>query len=240
MQYFFRTLAFFVGYVISTLVWGSLSVLVGWMLPYHVRFYFIIVIWTRIILLWLGFTCNVRINVEGLELIPAGGCVVLCKHESTLETLFLQDLFAPVTTVIKRELLFIPFFGWAYALLRPIAIDRKKRTFALEEVMRQGKKRLADGINVALFPEGSRTEGGHLGVFQRGAAALAIAANVPVVPVCHNSGQCWRAHQFLKQPGQVTFVIGQPIAVAGKKPSEVSDEARNWMSDVMRERNWLR
>lgn len=225
-----RTLAFLAGYVILTVIWGSLGVLFGWLLPFRARFIFIIVIWTRMVMVWLRLTCGVRIVVEGLENLPKHGAyVVLSKHESSMETLLLQRYFAPVANVIKRELLFIPFFGWAFWMLKPITIDRSRPANALKKVLHQGKHRLAQGMVVVLFPEGTRTKPGELGDFHRSGAALAASADVPVVPVFHNTGTCWPAGRFLKRPGTVRVLIGAPIETAAKTPAAITQQARDWI-----------
>lgn len=228
---FVRTLTFYAGYVVATVVWGSLGVVFGWLLPPRARFMFIIVIWTQIVLVWLRLTCSVRIVVEGLANLPKDGvCVVLSKHESSLETLILQRYFAPVANVIKRELLFIPFFGWAFWMVNPIAINRSRPASALKAVLHQGKDRLAQGISVVLFPEGTRSPSGQLGEFHRSGAALAISAGVPVLPVFHNSGSCWPPRRFLKRPGTVRVLIGPPIETNGKTANIVNQEARDWIA----------
>ena len=117
-----RSMLFYLGYSVLTLIWGTLSVVLGWLLPYRLRFQFIIGVWTRMCLLWLRASCGITHSVSGMENIPEQPCVVFCRHESTWETLFLQTLLAPQATIIKRELLWIPFFGWAFALTKPIAI----------------------------------------------------------------------------------------------------------------------
>ena len=172
-----RSVLFYLGYSILTLVWGSLSVLVGWVLPHRARFFFIIGIWTRLCLWWLRVTCGIRHQVTGRENIPDEPCVVLVRHESTWETLFLQTLLAPQATIIKRELVWIPFFGWAFALNRPIAIDRSNPRGALRRLIRVGKTRLEEGVWVVLFPEGTRMPAGEIGKFQVGGGTLAADAD---------------------------------------------------------------
>lgn len=228
-----RSLCFMAGYVLATVIWGSVSLLLAWPLPYKLRFRFIIGIWTKMVLFWLRCSCGIRVRVDGLHNIPASACVVLCKHESTMETFVLQSVLVPITTVIKRELLRIPFFGWAFALTKPVAIDRSSPRSALKDVLAQGRARLADGAFVLMFPEGSRLSPGQLGKFYRSGAALAVGAEVPVLPVVHNSGRLWRARQFTKYPGTARFSIGAPIATTGKTDREVNELARAWMLEEL-------
>ena len=230
-----RSLAFLAGYATITIVWGTLGILCGWLLPYRQRFVFIVVTWTRLVLGWLRLTCGIRAVVEGREHIPAAPCVVLVRHESTWETLFLQQLLVPQTTVIKRELLRIPFFGWAYSLLRPIAIDRADGRGALRALVRSGRSRLEEGIWVMLFPEGTRLAPGRPGRFQRGGAALATAAGVPVLVVAHDAGRCWPARRWLKYPGTIRLRISPPIDTGGRTTPQVTEEAEAWMREALAE-----
>ena len=126
-----RALLFYVGYTVATVVWGTLGTVFGWLFPYRLRFRLIIGCWTGFCLRWLRWTCGIGYRVEGLEHVPETPCIVLCRHESTWETLFLQQLFSPQATLIKKELLNIPFFGWAFRTLKPIAIDRSQQRKAL-------------------------------------------------------------------------------------------------------------
>ncbi|NIP15398.1 MAG: 1-acyl-sn-glycerol-3-phosphate acyltransferase [Pseudomonadales bacterium] len=227
-----RSLSFFAGYAVITIIWGALSLLVAWLMPYRMRFLFIVGAWTRMILAWLRLTCGIRCRVEGRENIPEQPCIVLARHESTWETLFLQSLFSPQATLIKRELLWIPFFGWAFALLRPIAIDRSEPRKALRRLINQGRARLNSGTWVVMFPEGTRMPPGQPGKFQAGGAALAAATEAPVVVVAHNAGSFWPAHEFRKQPGTITLRIAQAIETAGKSTKQINDEAALVMAEL--------
>ncbi|HSG88433.1 MAG TPA: lysophospholipid acyltransferase family protein [Pseudomonadales bacterium] len=229
-----QTLAFYAGSTLVTVVWGSLGVLTGWLLPYRARFIYIVVIWTHVILGWLRLTCGISHVVRGREHLPESPCVVLVRHESTWETLFMQQLLVPQTTVIKRELLHIPFFGWAFRMLRPIAINRSDARGALKGLIRSGRNRLADGIWVVLFPEGTRMQPGEAGRFQRGGAALAKDVGCPVVVVAHNAGQHWPARRWLKRPGVIEVEISPPIDTTGKTTPQITDEAQAWLDTAMR------
>lgn len=228
-----RSLLFYLGYSLVTLIWGTLSVLVGWVLPSRARFQFIIGAWTRICLWWLQMTCGIRHEITGIEHIPEEPCVVLCRHESTWETLFLQTLLAPQATIIKRELLWIPFFGWAFALNKPIAIDRGTPRSALKRLIKVGKERLADRIWVVLFPEGTRMPSGEIGKFQIGGAALASAADAPVLVIAHNAGRFWPAHELKKSSGTIQVRIMPPIRTDGLASKEIIEQARNVMAAGM-------
>ena len=228
-----RSALFYLGYSLITLVWASVSVLVGWMLPHRLRFQFIVGAWTRMCLWWLKITCGIRHSIAGLEHIPKEPCVVLCRHESTWETLFLQTLLAPQTTTVKRELLWIPFFGWAFALNKPIAIDRGKPRAALKRLIKVGTERLRDRIWVVLFPEGTRMPSGKVGRFHVGGAALAAAAEVPVLVIAHNAGSCWPAHEFIKSAGTISVQIMPAFKRDNGDSRAISDQARLLMSEAL-------
>lgn len=228
----FRTLVFYLGYAVFTIFWGTLSLLVAWALPFEWRFRFIIQVWTRVVLWWLRVTCGVRFVIEGRENIPQQPCLVLCKHESTWETLALQQVFSPQSTLVKRELLRIPFFGWAFSLLKPIAINRSDRRKALRQLVEKGSRRLEDGIWVMLFPEGTRTEPGTLLPFQAGAGLLAKATGAPVLVVSHDAGRCWPARSFLKHAGVIRVRIAVPFSPAGLDTKSILRQAEVTMGEL--------
>lgn len=228
-----RAIVFYVGYSIVTIVWGSLSVLVAWAIPFRARFQFVIGAWTRMVLGWLRICCGIRHTIEGLEHIPPHAGVVLVKHESTWETLFIQTLFAPQATLIKRELLHIPFFGWAFRLLKPIAINRADGRGALRTLIRAGKARIDDDIWVVMFPEGTRVPIGERRAFGAGGAALAESSGAPVLVVAHNAADYWPAHALKKRAGVVRVKISPPIESNGKKAKEINQIAQDWLAAAM-------
>lgn len=228
-----RSTAFYLGYAAATILWGALSVLIAWVLPYRIRFQFIIGCWTRFSLWWLRVTCGIRHEVSGRENLPGKACVVLVHHESTWETLFLQTLLAPQATLIKRELLWLPFFGWAFRLLKPIAIDRRSPRGALKRLINEGRSRLADNIWVVLFPEGTRMPPGTIGKFQIGGAALANATDAPIIVIAHNSGSRWPAHRFLKSPGIIQVTISPPLLPSQGDSKALTLQACNTLQEMM-------
>lgn len=166
----------------------------------------------RSVLQWMRITCGVSFEITGLNNIPKGQpLVVACNHQGDWETFYLLTIGLPVSTVLKRELLYIPFFGWALAMLNPIAIDRKRKTNALKQLSQQGCERLNAGISVLIFPEGTRCPPGPLGPCTKGAAMLAHQAGVPILPIVQNSGLLSPPDQWLKRPGKVQVRIGEPI-----------------------------
>ena len=228
-----RSLMFQLGYVGSTVIWGCVCLIAVPLLPYHLRFRIAVLYWTGFILWWLRLTCGVTHRIHGLENIPAEPCVVLCKHQSTWETYLLQSLFVPTASVLKRELLMIPFFGWVYRLLKPIPIDRSKPTAAGKQLIREGKSRLNEGIWITLLPEGTRVPTGTTGRFQRGGAALARAADVPILCVAHDAGKCWPAHRFMKFPGEIQVVISPVLSLDARTDEEVTRLAEGWTRAAM-------
>ncbi len=161
----------------------------------------------------MKITCGVSFEITGLDNIPKDQpLVVACNHQGDWETFYLLTMGLPVSTVLKRELLYIPFFGWALAMLNPIAIDRKRKTSALKQLSQQGCERLNAGISVVIFPEGTRCPPGPLGPCTKGAAMLAHQAGVPILPIVQNSGLLSPPHQWLKHPGKVQVRIGEPIS----------------------------
>jgi 1-acyl-sn-glycerol-3-phosphate acyltransferase len=228
-----RGALFYAGYVLVTVIWGSLSVLVAWAFPYRLRFLFVIGCWTRMVLAWLRWCCNITVRIEGLDNVPAEACIVFVKHESTWETLFVQTLFAPQATLVKKELLRIPFFGWAFRLLRPIAIDRSDPRSALRTLIREGTSRLDQNVWVVLFPEGTRVPRGESREFQMGGAALAESSGRGVLVIAHNAADCWPAHSLGKHAGTITVRICPPIPTQGRRRREINALAYDAMTSAM-------
>ena len=228
-----RSAAFYIGYIVFTLVWATLSVALAWAMPLAQRYDFIIGVWTRVALWWLKTTCGIRVRVRGLERIPAQPCIFMVRHESTWETLWVQTLASPQAPVVKRELLRIPFWGWAFAMVRPIPIDRGRPQAAFRQFIERGKDRLHHGMYVPLFPEGTRLATGHVGKFYRGGATLAAVTGAPVVVIAHDAGKCWPARRFLKYPGEITVRISEPFPSNGKKSNEINSLCEDWLRREM-------
>jgi 1-acyl-sn-glycerol-3-phosphate acyltransferase len=174
---------------------------------------------------------GIRCRVEGRENLPARPAVILSKHQSAWETLAFQQIFPPQVHVLKRELLWIPFFGWGLALMSPIAIDRARGVAALRSIARRGRERLQQGFWVVVFPEGTRVAPGERRAYQLGGAWLAAASGVPIVPVAHNAGRVWPRNAFVKRPGTVTVRIGPPIDSANRDPKLLNALAETWIEE---------
>ena len=223
-----RSLIFYVGYVLVTLVLASVSLLLFLFLPENKR-HLLNKLWCIIVLSWLRFTCGIRYEVHGLNNLPNEPVVALANHQSEWETLFLYLYLAPVSPILKKELLAIPVYGWAMRIVKPIAIDRSRRHEAGKSLLRQGQQRLASKRSVMVFPEGTRASGVQVGKFSRGGAKLAVAAGVPLLPIAHNAGNFWPAHQFLKYPGTIQVYIGEPVSTINRDASELTTEIENWI-----------
>lgn len=222
-----RSLLFYFGYSLSMVVQSLCASLIG--LFSRDAAYAFCMAWCRFAVWWARACCGIRFNVTGLEHVPPGACVVLAKHESAWETLFLQTVFAPSTTVLKRELLSIPFFGWALRQVNPIAINRGEPAKALKALLRQGDQRLADGRRIIIFPEGTRALPGEQLPYNVGGAMLASRSGVPVIPVSLNSGDCWPRGTLIKQPGTIHVVIGAPMHCAGVPAKVLNTRVRDWI-----------
>jgi len=225
---FVRSLIFYIGYILVTLVLAFLCLVFFWLLPDSKRHLFN-KLWCSIVLAWVRLACGVRYQVHGIENIPDIPVVALSNHQSEWETMFLYRYLDPVSPILKKELLAIPVYGWATRLTKPIAIDRSKRHNAGKSVLRQGTQRLHTGRSVMIFPEGTRGEAGNVGKFSRGGAKLAIAAGVAVLPIAHNAGHYWPGRQFLKYPGTIQVHIGSPVETENRDASEITEEAESWI-----------
>jgi 1-acyl-sn-glycerol-3-phosphate acyltransferase len=187
--------------------------------------------------LWLGdFFCGMKVVVEGQENLPDEPSVILIKHTTTLETYGHVPMFPRTAWVLKREVTWMPIFGWVIGLvLRPIAIRRSSRGAAVKQVIQQGKERLANGIWVTIFPEGTRMPPGETRRYGVSGAALAQEAGVAIVPVAHNAGDLWRRREFVKRRGTIRFCIGPPISAAGRPPRDTNLLVQEWIENKMRE-----
>lgn len=226
-----RSFIFWIVFFVSTLVIAPLVVL-AFPFPFHIR-YATATQWARLNLWWLKLTCGLDYQVEGRENIPEHAAIIFSKHQSTWETLALQKIFPPQVWVMKRELLRVPFFGWALAMLEPIAIDRSAGRRAVFQLAEQGTERLQKGRWIVVFPEGTRTTPGVRGNYKVGGAVLAEKSRGLVVPVAHNAGEYWPKHSFIKHPGTIQVVIGPPIDTYGKKATQILKEAEGWIEDTM-------
>ncbi len=208
----------------SACLWGGLMACC-FFLPHRLQFS-LARTWARVALWLLDRLCGLHFTVEGRERVPAGNHLVMSKHTSAWETVALFVIFPPQVWVLKRELLWIPLMGWGLKLLRPIAIDRSAGRRAVNQVVEQGQERLAEGLWVIVFPEGTRVAPGESRPYGVSGALLAAAAHRMVVPVSHNAGEFWPRRSIIKRRGTIRVIIGEPIPAAGREPRELNDEIR--------------
>ena len=183
--------------------------------------------WPKFANWFLHLSCGIKVEVIGQENLPTEPCVIVSNHQGQWETYSMQYLFHPMCTLLKRELLYIPLWGWAMKMLNPIAINRSKPKEAILQTLEEGSNRLKDGMYVLLFPEGTRVKAGMVGKYARSSFELAKRNGVMVLPLCHNSGDCWPAHKFIKKPGKIKLIIGQPFYVEDSKQS--ASDVRKWV-----------
>ena len=224
-----RAILFYMIIVPFALVFGSFCILT-FPLPYRLR-YSIIMSFNRIALAALRLCCGVKHRIKGGDNLPKVPFVVIAKHQSIWETFFLQLHFAPMSTVLKRELLRIPGFGWGLALLRPIAIDRSNPREALKKVKSHGTLRLSQGSNVLIFPEGTRTEVGSTATYARSGADIAINADAPIIAVAHNAGVFWPKDGIAKHSGTIEVSISDPIYPEGRNSKKLTADVKEWIEN---------
>ena len=225
---YIRSILFYLGEALSTIPFTVISALV-FFAPPRIRSR-VIAGWAVFVVWWLKVCCGLKHRVHGLENVPDTPCVFACNHQSTWETIATQTFLPPLAWVLKKELLKIPFFGWGLWMTRPIAIDRSDRRNALEQVVDQGKDKIAENRYVLVFPEGTRTPIGEQRPYKKGGARLAIEANVPIVPVAHNAGRFWSSRSLWIKPGIIDCVIGPVMNTDGKSDIELTHEIEQWIT----------
>jgi len=221
-------------YFYASVAIASMSIFFMWPFPFMVRSA-IARIWGKS-MLWVGrFVCGLDYVIEGRENIPAEPSIIMIKHTTVFETYTQLAVFPPQTWVVKHELRWIPLFGWGLAAMRPIAIDRSAGHTAVTQVIEQGRKLLADGIWITIFPEGTRMSAGQTKKFGVSGAALAKEVQCPIVPVAHNAGDLWPRRGLKKRPGLIRFCIGPPVEPADRPPKETNLIVQGWIETKMKE-----
>lgn len=230
---YLRSSAFFAFFVFSTILYSALSILI-FPLKFEHR-YAVLTSWADLNLWWLKRTCKLGFRVEGLENVPDRPSVIMSNHQSTWETLALKAFFPPMSWVVKRELMWVPFFGWALAMAQPIALNRGSGQKAVDQLLRQARQRLQKGRWIIIFPEGTRVAPGEKKRYKTGGAIVSSRLQVPAVPVAHNAGLFWRRRQFIKYPGTVTVCIGPPVYPNAKTPAQINAEIKAWINARLEE-----
>ena len=234
-----RSALFVLWLLVTVMPWATVVVVLSPFIS-STRLYWLCAGWLTVAIRGARFICGVKWRVTGMENVPTAAderaaVLLACKHQSTWETFAYPMLMPhPLAYVFKRELLWIPFFGWAIGSMDMIHIDRSKRTEAWNKVAAQGKRLMAQGNWVIMFPEGTRTPRGSQGTYKGGASRLAIETGTPIVPIAASSAKCWPRKSFLLRPGTIDVSIGKPIASTGRKPDELMKEVETWIEAEMR------
>lgn len=230
-----RSLIYFAAMVVTVVVFGLTVALLG----RFVRGDFSDIVatnWGRFNLWLQKIICGLDYEIEGLDRLPDGACIIMSKHQSTWETIGLRGIFKPQQSwVLKQELMRIPIFGWALRFAKSIPIDRSAGRRAVMDVVKLGTERLAEGRYVIIFPEGTRTAPGERRKYGMGGGILAQRSGAPVVPVAHNAGVYWRRRGVKKYPGTIRVVIGDPIPSAGRKAADITREVEDWIESRQQE-----
>jgi 1-acyl-sn-glycerol-3-phosphate acyltransferase len=225
---FLGSLFFTTFFLLFTFAYGIFFSIACLFLPFRGRFA-LARFWGRTLLGMLKYTCGLSYIVEGRENLPQQPSIALIKHSSSWETFAQAVLLPPQVWVLKRELTWIPFVGWGIRLLHAIAIDRGAGGKAVRQMIEQGRKRLATGHWIAVFPEGTRVAVGETRRYGVGGAAVAAETGALVVPVAHNAGYFWPRRSLLKKPGVIRVVIGPPIATQGRDARAINEEAQRFI-----------
>jgi len=232
--------ALFVLWMLVTVVPIATAVVIASLFIRGTTLYWMCIFWLRLVIWGARVICGVRHRVQGMEHLPTAAegtraVLLASKHQSTWETFAYPVLMShPLCYVFKKELLLIPFFGWAIGKLDMVHIDRSKRTEAWGRVAEQGRRYMAQGNWVIMFPEGTRSARGQQGQYKQGASRLAIETGTPIVPIAVSSAQCWPRKSFLLRPGVIDIVIGRPIPVEGRRPDELMQQVEGWIEAEMR------
>lgn len=228
---FLRSLLFWFGFMISTVVLAFPVIISSFISR---RFMMsLVMFWVNMNLKSLELFCQLRFSVEGEEHIPEDPFIIFAKHQSTWETLFLQQRFPGILYVAKRELTLIPFFGWALTGMNYVLIDRKGGRKVINQMIEQYAERKSRRLSLVVFPEGTRKPVGAEPDYKIGGAIVAVETATPVLPVAHNAGEFWPRHSFVKWPGEISIAFGPLIDVSGKTPDQVRSEASTWIEQKM-------
>ena len=223
---FLRAAVFYLGYWFFIFIYGLLSFPML-LIPRRIASR-IMVSWNGFILFWLQICCGVKAELVGNAKPLPHACVIIANHQSPWETFFFQWHFSPLLTILKKELLHIPFFGWGLRIMDPIAIDRSHPVKALKQIRTISLQRLKDNKRIIIFPEGTRMPTDQLGIYKRSAADIAKEAGVPLIPVAHNGGKYWLNKKVIKIPGTIQVIVGDPIDMTDKNTKKAMEEVQLW------------
>jgi 1-acyl-sn-glycerol-3-phosphate acyltransferase len=191
-------------------------------------------LYTKVMLAWTEISLGIEHEVRGWEHVPKFPVVIMAKHQSAWETIFIESAFPSQCWIVKKELLWLPFVGWGLMAIRAIAIDRSSGSTAREQIVEQGAERLREGHWVTIFPEGTRIAPGKAGRYGIGGSLLATRTGTPILPIAHNAGEYWPRYAFRKKRGTVKVVIGPLIETQGRDVISVNNDVQNWIEGEMR------
>ena len=230
-----RALLFWVVFVPGVIL---CTLLLSLSIPLPIKFRMgILRLWIPMTLYWLKLTCGLSYEIEGLENIPKTGFIVMSNHSSTWETFVLQSFLPPLVWVVKRELLFVPFFGWGLKAMNAIALKRGTGRQAITQLIEEGSARMQEGRTIMIFPEGTRVPPGEKRPYKAGGAILAEQTQFPILPIAHNAGNFWPRLSWIKWPGKIKVVIGPLIQPEGKKAGQIIQEVEQWIAPKVEEIN---
>ncbi len=228
-----RSFLYFLLLILTTLAYALPIVLIGKFVPYS-WLCGLAGGWARASLWLLRIVCGLGYRVTGLERIPEGGAIIMAKHQSAWETIALRGILPPQQSwVLKRELTFIPLFGWALLVAQPIAIDRKASRRSVRQILEWGAHWLAQGRYVVIFPEGTRVAPGTRRKYGIGGGLLAAKTGYPVVPIAHNAGLFWGRRDLRKYPGTIEVVVGPPLRTEGLTAAEITRRVEEWIESAV-------
>ncbi len=227
-----RSIIFIVGGILITTVFG-LFVPLGGLFAFRAAAW-VASTYAKVMLAWAALSIGITCDVQGWEHVPDRPAIIMAKHQSAWETLFMEARFPPQCWIVKKELLWLPFVGWSLMAIRAIAIDRSSGQSAREQIVAQGARRIKEGMWISIFPEGTRIPPGKAGRYGIGGALLATRTGAPVLPIAHNAGEFWGRYSFRKRAGVVKVVIGPLIATEGRDPISVNNEVQQWIEGQMR------
>lgn len=217
---FFSSLIFFSLYILIISVWSNLATLQRQSSK-----------WIHFINKSLEKICNITLDISGMENLPNKPCIIVANHQGVWESLFIQTLVIPSASIIKKELLYIPFFGWGLAQMKPITINRAHKFSSLKKVINKGSEKLNHGVSIIIFPEGTRSDPiNGINKFNNSYIKLAHENNCQIIPICHNSGKFWVNKKFIKRPGLIKMVIGEPILPDPEQ--ETASKIHLWMKET--------
>ncbi len=216
--------------VMHTVIFSFIALLIS---PFPALFrYRVIVNWAKLVIFGLKVFCKINYQVVNESNISKQPCVYLSRHESAWEAIALLFILPPTSFVLKKSLLFIPFFGWGLWQMSPIPINRGKPHQAIKQLYAIGKNRLQSGFNVVIFPEGTRLAPTEEKKYFSGGASLAKKARVPIIPLALDSGQCWHRNSFLKHPGLITVQVGNTIPTTALSIDQINEKAKTWITET--------